>query len=38
MSYNNGKITLPIDVSDPYYVLGVGSLNGKIYSCTNFSK
>lgn len=29
MSYNNGKITLPIDVSDPYYVLGVGSLNGK---------
>lgn len=29
MLYNNGKITLPIDVSDPYYVLGVGSLNGK---------
>lgn len=28
MAHSNGKITAPINLSDPYYVLGIGPVNG----------
>lgn len=38
MSQSNGIISAPVDMADPYYVMGVGQYNGwwdEVYMCAN---